>query len=280
MRIGMAGCDRRNMPGGSLSIFCAMAALAGLLTLAGCASVDDKGTTAGHGSSTAPLRVAVTGDYPPLVTKAGTGFQGAEIDLAHALGQKLGRPVEFVPVRRGNLIPALVENQADIIMSGMSVTTARQLRIAFTDPYLRNELRAVFPRKDADRFKTPEDVMQARARIGVITGTTADVFVQKNCPEASRVPLESRRDAAFYLLKGGRLDLFIDDSFALAQMVSENEADLAILQQPLAEDDLAWGLRPGDQALLDEVNAALAGWKADGTLSSILRRWMPYLEQR
>ena len=42
-----------------------------------------------------PLRVGFTPDYPPLVFENDDGFAGAEIDLAGALGAKLGRPVQF-----------------------------------------------------------------------------------------------------------------------------------------------------------------------------------------
>jgi polar amino acid transport system substrate-binding protein len=246
------------------------------ILVSGCSSVNE---TRDRAASGLPLRVAITPDYPPLVSKAGDEFQGVEIDLARALGRELHRPVVFVPLRREDLIAGIVDQRADIIMSGMSVTKARQLRIAFSEPYLHNQLRAVFRRKDVDQFKTPDDVLQTRARVGVMIDTTADVFVQKNCPDASRVPIASRSEAAFYLLEGGRMDLYIDDSFALAQIVSENEATLMAMEAPLSEDDMAWAVRPTDEQLLQDVNAALARWRADGTLAGILHRWMPYLKQ-
>ncbi len=279
MKIAKIGCNRPAGLGGGGGILGATVVVACLLATGGCSS-PEPGVPAGRPvARAAPLRVAITPDYPPLVSKSDEQFQGAEIDLANALGRELGRRVTFVSLRRDDLIPALVENRADIIMSGMSVTSGRQLRIVFSDPYLHNQLRAIFRRKDADAFKTREDVLGTRARVGVVPGTTADIFVQKNCPEAQRVPLALRRDAAFYLLSGGRIDLFIDDSFALTQILSQNEADLAALEQPLSEDDLAWGLRPADEQLRRDVNAALARWKTDGTLKAILQRWMPYLKQ-
>jgi polar amino acid transport system substrate-binding protein len=226
-----------------------------------------------------PLRVGITPDYPPLVFEQGDGFAGAEIDLAGILGTQLGRPVQFVPMRWEQLIPALQEQRIDIIMSGMSVTRPRQLRIAFSDPYLHNQLRAIFTRQNAGRFKTRQDLLSTDAKIGVVPGTFADTFVQENCPKAERVSIGTRQDAAFYLLQDRRTDVFVDDSFALAQILSENEASLTYLAQPLAEDDLAWGIRPDDQDLLRKVNLALAQWKSDGTLDRVLLRWIPYLKK-
>ena len=224
-----------------------------------------------------PLRVGITPDYPPLAFEQDDGVTGAEVDFAVALGAQLGRPVQFFSFRWEQLIPALQEQRIDIIMSGMSVTPARQLRIAFSDPYLHNQLRAIFNRQNADRFKTRADILNTDAKIGVVPGTTADTFVQKNCTNATRVAIASRKDAPFHLLQDRQIDVFINDSFALAQILSENEADLTYLKEPLADDDLAWGVRSDNQELLRQVNAALARWKSDGTLNKILLRWMPYL---
>ena len=231
------------------------------------------------GGESIPLRVAITSDYPPLAFKSNGQLMGAEVDMAVALGQELGRPVQFEVLRWDDLIPSLLDGRTDIIMSGMSVTQSRQIRVAFTSPYLRNQLRVIFAQSNADKFKTVDDVLKTEVRIGVAQGTTADAFVQKNCPQAERVPLGRRRDAAFYMLQGNRIDLYVDDTFALAQILSENEAQVGYLKAPLAEDDLAWAVRPEDQQLLTQVNAVLARWKQDGTVDSILIRWMPYLRR-
>jgi ABC-type amino acid transport substrate-binding protein len=225
-----------------------------------------------------PLRVGITPDYPPLVFRQPDGTNGMEIDLAKELGAELKRPVQLVVLRWDELIPSLVEGQIDIIMSGMSITKARQLRIAFSEPYLHNELRAIFRLKDAAKFKTKDEVLSTSAKIAVIAGTTADVFVGKNCPTAQRVTIATRKDVAPLLIQGSRMDVYIDDTFALAQMISENEAVLAYLQEPLSEDDLAWGIRQNDRELLGAVNRALAKWKSDGTMEKVLDRWIPYLK--
>ncbi len=201
-----------------------------------------------------------------------------EIDLAKALGAELNRPVQFVVLRWDQLIEAVVENQADIIMSGLSITKPRQLRVAFSEPYLRNQIRAIFPQKDAARFKTPDDILRTTAKIGVIAGTTADIFVVKNCSNAERVIIANRADVPILLMRGGRMDIYVDDTYALAPMVAANEAEIAYLPSALGEDNLGWGVRQSDRELLDAVNRALAKWKTNGTLERTLDRWMPYLK--
>ena len=252
-----------------------------LAVAAGCSSTDRQASGPSASPSNlagSPLRVAIAPDYPPLVSEQGGVFVGAEIDLARALGQELKRPVEFVPFKRENLIAALQEGRADIVMSGMSVTKARQFRAAFTAPYLQNQLRAIFRRADADRFRSTNDIRSTTARIGVLPGTTADVFVQKNCPNAQRIALQYRRDAVFFLTDGGRFDVYLDDLFALAQLVSQNEAAVGFLREPLAVEDIAWAVSPRNPELLRQVDDILARWKSDGSLSRTFEQWLPYLK--
>jgi polar amino acid transport system substrate-binding protein len=252
----------------------------GISGISSCWAADTGATQKAATLSGAPLKVGITPEYPPLVFREPDGTtNGAEIDFARALGQELGRPVDFVVLRRDQLIGALLDKQIDIIMSGMSITKARQLRINFSDPYLPNELRAIFPLKSKDRYKSKEDILNTTDRIGVITGTTAEIFVKQNCPNAKIVNFTLRQDIAFYLLKGNRMDLFIDDTFALADLVSKNEADIAYLPDSLNEENLGWGIRPDDPEFLTRVNKILTKWKADGTSERIINRWMPYLKK-
>jgi ABC-type amino acid transport substrate-binding protein len=231
------------------------------------------------GTRQAPLRVGITPDYPPLVFKYDGRITGAEVDFGRALGGQLNRKVEFISLRWEQLIPAVQNGNIDIIMSGMSITRARQLQIAFSDPYLTNQLRAIFSRPNADRFKSFADIQNEGVKIGVISGTAADLFVKTNCPQAERVELGSRQDVAYYLLQNPTIDVYVDDTFALAQILSQNEADLTFMRQPLAENYLAWGIRADDTQFLQAVNAIMARWKTDGTMDRILNRWIPYLKR-
>ena len=78
-----------------------------------------------------------------------------------------------------------------------------------------------------------------------------------------------------YELKRRAIDIFVNDAPSVVWMVSENEADVAALWEPLSEEHLAWGLRKGDEKLLSDVNNIIRQWKQDGTLHQVLRRWLP-----
>jgi ABC-type amino acid transport substrate-binding protein len=224
------------------------------------------------------LRVGVTSTYPPIIFKQGAEFAGVEADLARLLGTRLGRPVHFVEVLWDQQIDTLMAGRTDIIMSGMSVTEARAVRIVFSEPYLEGGLMAAVRSEDARRFVSREDLLQTDGVVGAIQGTTGDVFVQRNFPNARRVTLSLASDGAL-ALRRRTIDMFVHDGPSIAWLVSANEADLAGIFLPLNRENLAWGIRRDDPALLARVNDALGAWKRDGTLNEVLVRWLPYLKK-
>jgi polar amino acid transport system substrate-binding protein len=222
-----------------------------------------------------PLRVGVTPDYPPLIYRQGETIVGVEVDLAKRLGQELKRPVSLVPLKWEEQITALLENRIDIIMSGMSVTPAREVRIRFADPYLKSGLVAAFRAEDTQKYVSREVILNSFAVVGAAKNTTADIFLQRNFVLGTRKVVLPRAADAVDELKRRSIDIFLHDAPYVLWMVSANEAALSALWEPFDLENLAWGVRKGEDAFYDQVNRALKQWKADGSLDTLLARWLP-----
>lgn len=249
------------------------------ISLIGIAAVLMGGCTTGLGTDKAPtLRVGISADYPPIIFRQGNHIVGVEADLAKALAASLGMQLEYVLLRWEDQINALNAGQTDIIMSGMSVTRARQLRVEFCDSYLRNGLAAAVPADAIGSYRTTRDVLETVGYIGAVRGTTGETFVKQNFPNADLVLLNKLSDAP-YQFAGRRFKVFIHDIYAIAWLVSENETDYAGVWHPLTDEDLAWAVRRGDPEFRKAVNDTLAGWRSDGTLDRILDRWIPARNQ-
>jgi polar amino acid transport system substrate-binding protein len=220
------------------------------------------------------LRVGITPDYPPVIFKRGGRVVGVEADLARELASALGRQVTFVELKWDEQIRALNDGKTDIVMSGMSVTRARQVRVDFCKPYLRNGLMAAVPADRLEQYRTPADILNVMGRVGVVKGTTGETFVRRHFPEADLVLLDKSADAPHFFA-GRRIKMFIHDAYAIAWLVSENESDLAGIWDPLTDEDLAWAVRRGEPGFREAVNDLVAAWRNDGTLERILDRWMP-----
>jgi ABC-type amino acid transport substrate-binding protein len=222
-----------------------------------------------------PLRVAVPKDVPPYAFHQGNQLAGLEVDFAHELAAALGRPLDLYEMSFADVFTTLTAGRVDLAMAGLTITRARQVRIAFSDPYLRSGLLAVMRREDANRYPTPRSVLDAMAPIGVVAGTTAEGFVRERAP-ASSVLVYPRPLAAMTELRERRVDLVIHDAPVGIWFVSTDEANLAALLKLLNEEDLGWGMRRDDEALRVAVNGVLARWRTDGTRDRIVARWLPY----
>ena len=154
--------------------------IAGLFLTTGCVSTDQKSA---ESIVIAPdiniLRVGITPNAPPLIFKQGNGIVGLEADFAREFAKYLGKSPRFVELKWEDQIPALLENRIDIIMSGMTRTALREVRIAFTSRYLESGQMALIRREDAARFSTGFFSLTTSSAIGVIENTIGEYFVDK-----------------------------------------------------------------------------------------------------
>jgi ABC-type amino acid transport substrate-binding protein len=221
------------------------------------------------------LRVGVTPDHPPIIFRQNEAITGVEADLARKLAEELKRPFRFVILSWEDQIPALLENRIDITMSGMSVTKAREIRIAFAEPYLKSGLVAAIRAEDAKKYNSKEIILNGYVTVGAVKDTTGDAFVKRNFPNAVRKTFLSNAKDAINELKRRTIDIFVYDAPSVVWFVSENEADIAGFWEPLTEEYLAWGVRKNDERFLTDVNTVLKQWKQNGTLNGVLQKWLP-----
>jgi len=220
------------------------------------------------------LYVGITPDCPPIIFKKGNQILGLEADLARELAKTMDRPLKFVEVPWGQQINALMADKFDVIMSGMTITRARRVRIAFSEPYLQQGQMALVRRTDLDRFGNSLRVCNANANFAVQRKTTGDIFVQQVCRNASSVGNLDPADAA-QAICCKMIDIYIHDAPIIIWLASENEADLTTVPIQAPTQSIAWGIKKTDVDLQAALNKILAQWKQDGTLDRICQSWLP-----
>jgi polar amino acid transport system substrate-binding protein len=219
-----------------------------------------------------PLRVGVTPDAAPYAFWQQDHYAGIELDFARRLAHELGRPLEIVPVAWDEQIPTLLAGRTDVIMSGMSITPKRAARVAFGAPYLTTSLEAVVRSEDAERWPTPEALLQTSPRIGVKAGTTGEGFVRQRRPNENIVVYRRSRDAITELI-AYRIDVYVGDAPVIAEAVAMNAGKLVAYPRDVGKQSLAWAFHPEDEDLRRFANALLERWRADGTLRQVLDTW-------
>jgi len=221
------------------------------------------------------LRVGVTPNSPPLIFKQGNEIVGLEADLARALAKYLAKTPRFVELPWEDQISALLKNRIDIIMSGMTITALREVRISFSIPYFESGQMALIRRKDAVRFSAGLFSFATSSAIGVVKDTTGEYFVETQFSSVKRKKYTSPRAAVKDLIDK-EIDIFIYDGPMILYLASENENNgLTALFSRLTREYLAWGIRKDNEALLDSANNFLRAAAEAGELNQRIKYWIP-----
>ena len=193
------------------------------------------------------------------------------------IGEELGRKVVFVEVQWKKQIEYLEKNRTDIIMSGMTITPARSIRIGFTSPYMQSGMSALFRRDSYEPGGLlASTLLNQNKRIGFVKGTTGELFAYERFARAEKQGY-SNAQAAVNALKNGKISMFIHDAPMVWWHSAINERDLVAFNDVLNVEPLAWGVRKESVQLRDQVNAAVAKWEKDGTSREVIVKWIPML---
>ena len=250
--------------------------LAGLHLLVGCAAPGQHSVK----STASPtdvniLRVGISANAQPLIYRQGNTIVGLEADFARELANYLGKSLQFIEFDWEDLIPALMANKIDIIMSGMTRTILREVRISFCIPYFQSGQMALIRRADAARFSTGIFTLTTSSAIGVIKNTYGEYFVDEQYSSVKKIAFSTSQPAVKALIDN-RIDMFIYDGPMVLYLASANEINgLTALFSPLTEETLAWAVRKDNKELLDSANNFLKTINDDGRYKKLIQHWIP-----
>ena len=114
---------------------------------------------------------------------------GFEIDVAKKVAEDMGVDINFVPTAWDGIIPALLAGKFDIIISGMSVTTKRNLTVNFTRPYARTGYIVIANSKLAEEkgIAGLADLNREDITIASRRGSTGAVAMDRHFPKARKI---------------------------------------------------------------------------------------------
>jgi len=191
---------------------------------------------------------------------------GFEAEIAAGLARRVGVRPEFVQNDWQNLIPSLERGDFDMIMNGLEVTPARRSRVAFTRPYYAFSETLVVRRNES----AVHDLDDLRGRrVGTLNGSLAYDLLRRR-PEIETVLYEGVEEP-YIDLEQGRVDAVLLDNI-IADRYGLVRPDLRAAAT-VGGGVYAIAVRPGEPALLQAIDGALAGMIADGELRAILERW-------
>ena len=240
--------------------------LLSVLLLSGCGGAADTEDSAGQADT------ASAGEPPFEMRDEAGEAAGISADLMKAFGEYAGYDIQIENTAWDGLIPSLQTGAADIVISSMTITEERQNLIDFSDPYA-NALLAILAGADSG-IRSVEDLNQAGKVLAVKSGSTGHMYAEKNLPEAELLVLPDE-SACVTEVAQGRADGFIYDQLTIYRNWQNNLDTTTAIFIPF-QDVEKWGIavQKGNQKLLDELNAFLADFQANGGYEELTEKYL------
>ena len=215
------------------------------------------------------LTMATNAAFPPyeMTTDAGE-FEGIDIETAQAIADKLGLELQIDDMDFDAALLSVQQGKADIVMAGVTVTDERKAVMDFSDSYATGIQSIIVP--EGSDIASPDDL--AGKMIGTQRGTTGYIYCSDDFGDDAVVAYDDGLTAV-QALNNGQVDAVVIDNAPAKEFVAANPG-LVLLDTSYAEEDYAIGMAKGNTALEDAVNAALEELKADGTLQSIVDKYI------
>lgn len=224
------------------------------------------------------LKVGISSGYPPFdVLEADGTLSGFDVDYARLLCERMGKTCEFVDIEWDGIIPGLLAQKFDVIISSMGINEERMKQVDFTDPYYKGPA-ALIAANGADY--TADAAGTAGKRIGVQRASAHECYLHNNMPDAEMVQYTTQEEANLDLM-AGRIDAILVDTIPGDAWLKSDPA-IGDAYAPIADDlyDVqCYGigngiaLRKGEDALKAELNAAIQKTREDGSYLKLSNRY-------
>jgi polar amino acid transport system substrate-binding protein len=262
-----------------IALLLAVAVIAG-----GCGTMISKGSGTAPAHAVSPvldriiaqgtLRVGTSGDQPPLsaATKAGD-IIGLEADLAEAMAQAMDVRLQMVRMPFKDLLPALEGGKVDVVMSGMTMTPKRNMRVAFVGPYFVSGKALLTKSKRMASVKESSELNNPDTRLAALEGSTSQMFIEKGIPRAKLV-LVKDEDQGVKMVIDGKVDALLADFHVCAVSVLRHpKENLSTLVAPLTFEPLGAALAASDPLLVNWMSNFLLMLEGMGAMEELRTHW-------
>ena len=216
------------------------------------------------------LHMATNAAFPPYEMVADDGgFEGIDVEIAGKIAEKLGLELVVDDMDFGSVITSVQSGKSDIAMAGLTVTEDRKQNVDFSDTYATGVQVVIVP--EDSEIATIDD-LQGKL-IGCQESTTGYIYCSDDYGEDMVTAFPNGANAIQALLSG-KVDAVVIDSQPAQEFLAQNAGKLKMLSTEYVSEDYAIGISKDNTALRDAVNNALKELIDDGTVQSILDKYI------
>jgi len=212
--------------------------------------------------------------FVPWAMKDKTGkLIGFEIDVATRLAEDLGVKIEFTPTKWAGIIPALLTGKFDVIIGGMSVQPARNLKVNFSIPYDYAGQSLLANKKLASGFASLKDFDRADVVISARLGSTAAEAAKQFMPKAQKRLFDDEAQVIQEVVNGRAHAAVASAPLPAFQAIKYPDQLFLPLQGTFTKEPIGFAVRKGDFDTLNYFNNWIRVTEAKGWLAERKHYW-------
>jgi len=255
--------------------------LAGLLVFAltlvsGCAEMNSRpGSPAIDAiQQRGELIVGTSGSMPPLsmTTKDGKVI-GFDIDMARYMADSMGVKLNVQTMSFKELLPALQAGQVDVVISNMTMTPERNLKVAFVGPYLTSGKCILSKIETLAQADETTEINDPKTRLAAVEGSTSQVFVEELAPKAKLFPTKDYDEALGMVFQDKVHAMVADYPLCVVALMRYPDKGLISALSLLTYEPLGVALPANDPLLVNWMDNFLHRLKKTGHLAKLKARW-------
>lgn len=230
-------------------------------TLTGCGQESDKKDgrtvyrTVDEIKASGTINIGVFSDKSPFGYVDENGqYQGYDVYFANRIGQDLGVKINYVSTEAANRIEYLQTGKVDIILANFTVTPERAQEVDFASPYMNVALGVVSP--DSAVITSLEGI-GPEDQVIVISGTTAETYLEKNYPNIKLQKYDAYAEAKTAFENGNGVAWANDNTEVIAFAI-ENPGYTVGIPSLGSADTIAPAVTKGNESLLNWLGDEIA----------------------
>ena len=219
------------------------------------------------------LRVGLGLFEPWSACNADGELVGFEIEVANRLAEDMGVEVEFARTNWNYIIPSLIAEEFDVIISGMTILPARALKVNFTSSYNSTGVYLVANTAQSAALATLADFNSPSVTIATRRGASSIPAIENTFPDAMLLLFDTD-NAVLQAVVAGEAHAAAAFATTRTTWVEAHPETLQLpFEEPFASEVLAIAVRKGDLDTLNFFNSWIAVRQADGWLAQRRQYW-------
>jgi polar amino acid transport system substrate-binding protein len=221
------------------------------------------------------LTVYTNAEFEPFEYLDGDEIVGFDVDLANAIGEKLGLQVEILNRNFDTIIPAVAGGKGcDVGIAGISSDDPERMKMVdFSDAYYTDDQAiAVMKGGTVTSENVDSELNKEGVRIAVQSGTTGETHIEEYFPNAEAVAYTMTTEC-FAAMQAGQVDAVCTNLAVVESNIEGTYSDAEIVKTVATGENYAIAISKDNPALTAAINEALAELKADGTIEQLLAKY-------